>query len=226
MSADEIHLWAKSLMLKIFVITGWAIPENELQAMLLDQFKKKIAESYATCNPDEVEYALRNYGTDIEDWGKKMNLAFIDKAMGRYFKRRAEISLLEEHKTPPRLGIENRETLSDFGMLRWLSQEIYSIQTGKPVEFVPPELYDWLDNRGKIKIGAKEKWTYLQKAIAWRGGELQKDCEGKGWAANSRVLQSFRAQRDRGYFEGDEVERLKIIAKKLLFFDLAMQRSK
>jgi hypothetical protein len=224
MSPDEIHLWAKSLMLKIFVITGWAIPENELQTILLDQFKKKIAESYSTCNPDEVEYALRNYGTDIEDWGKKMNLAFIDKAMSRYFKRRAEISLLEEHKTPSRPGIENRENLSDFGKLRWLAQEIRFIQTGKPVEFVPTDLYDYLDKRGKITATNGEKRIYLEKAIAYRAGLLQKDWERHSNPDSYNALQSFRRMRENRRFSEDEFLTLQDTAKKLLFFDLAMNR--
>src|SRR6267142_6059897 len=54
--------WALALVLKIHTITGWVVPEDRMRNVLVDQFKKKILESYATCNPDEIEYAFRNFG--------------------------------------------------------------------------------------------------------------------------------------------------------------------
>lgn len=224
MTPDEIHIWAKALILKIFVITGWPIPVEEMQSILLDQFKKKIAESYGICNPDEVEYAFRQYGTDIEDWGKKMNLSFIDKVMIRYLKRRAELSILEEHKTPPRPGIENKENLSHFGYVRWLAQEIRHIKTGKPFELIPLELCEYFRKLGKIKFSIEEKFEYLGKAAAWRAGQLQKDAERKSSVDNLRALEQFRAMREKDNFSVEEFERLKRIAKKLVFFDIALKK--
>lgn len=125
--------------------------------------------------------------------------------------------------TPPQ---KHMEAVSDFAMLKWLAREIQLIKTGKPFQFVPLDLYEWFDKRGNIKATPEEKRQYLNKAVAWRGVELQKECDKKNSVDNNAALMQFRAMRDEGCFRGAEIDRLKAVAKKLLFFDLAMQRSK
>lgn len=102
MNADQVSKWGKSLLLKIHVITGWTIPEAELLNILIDQFQKKLVENYGDVNPEEVEYAFRNFGTRVKDWGKAMNLSLIDEVMLPYLGERERLSReLEERKLPP-----------------------------------------------------------------------------------------------------------------------------
>jgi hypothetical protein len=102
MSEQEVMLWGKTLLLKIHVITGWVIPDSDLLVILVDQFQKKLVESYPDMNPDEVEYAFRHSGTTVEDWGKAMNLSLIDKVLIPYLGERKILShQLEERKLPP-----------------------------------------------------------------------------------------------------------------------------
>lgn len=93
MSESEVSMWAKGLLTKIHVITGWTIPNsNELINILTDQFQKILIEKYSMLNPDEIEYAFRQYGTSIEDWGKSLNLSLIDSVLSPYAHKRFDIS--------------------------------------------------------------------------------------------------------------------------------------
>jgi hypothetical protein len=85
--------WAKALLLKIHVITGWTIPNSdELLNILSDQFMKKLVETYPQLNTDEIEYAFRQHGTTIQDWGKAMNLNLLDSVLLPYINKRFLLS--------------------------------------------------------------------------------------------------------------------------------------
>lgn len=90
-----------NLVLKIHVITGWVLPENEIMEVFVEQFFKKVTEEYSSLNKDEFEHAFRSLGTTIEDWGKEMNLNLIDKVLRQYLETRFEISEKEEKQLPP-----------------------------------------------------------------------------------------------------------------------------
>lgn len=99
---DLERLYAvKSLLLKIHVITGWVLPTAELMNILIDQFSKKVVENYSELNPDEIEFAFRNKGTMLKDWGKEINLNLIDEILSAYISERFDISKSEEKLLPP-----------------------------------------------------------------------------------------------------------------------------
>jgi hypothetical protein len=97
----DLNTACRVLLLKIHVITGWVIPANELMIILVDQFSKKLSESYGMLNVEEIEYAFRNQGTIIEDWGKEMNLNLLDKVLIPYLNQRLQVSQMEERKKDP-----------------------------------------------------------------------------------------------------------------------------
>lgn len=93
MTEEEISMWGKGLLAKIHVITGWTIPNSEeLLNILTDQFQKTLIEKYGMLNPDEIEYAFRQHGTSIQDWGKALNLSLIDAVLAPYAHKRFDIS--------------------------------------------------------------------------------------------------------------------------------------
>lgn len=101
MSIAELKTAATLLLIKINVITGWALYEDPKSAQILkEQFELKIKESYPNVNVDEMEYAFRQ-NTTVKDWGKFMNLGLIDEVMIPYLNQRKEISDIEERRTPP-----------------------------------------------------------------------------------------------------------------------------
>lgn len=222
MNEEQIDLFGDAMLLKISVITGWVLPTETLQNLLVDQFKKKMLESYSECNAEEVEYAFRNFGYQVKDWGKQMNLNLIDEVMRPYLQKRREQSFAEERVAQLPAPKAKSESLSDFAMLRWLAREIQFVKTGKPLEFIPEELYDYLDKRGAINVTNEEKYEYLQKAVARFGGELAKEATSSKTALLR--YQHFKRMTDIGCLHGLEAERVKRMAKKLLFFDLAQNR--
>lgn len=108
-------MWAKSLLLKIHVITGWVIPDTELLNILIDQFEKKLIENYGMLNVEEIEYAFRSGGTVVKDWGKSMNLALIDEVLIPYLNKRFDLSASEERQKsePPQQVIYTDAQLDD-----------------------------------------------------------------------------------------------------------------
>lgn len=130
---SEQNLWAyaKATLLKIHVITGWTIPKDELMKILLDQFIKKVKECYSDTNPEEWEYAFRNYGTTVKDWGKSMNLALIDEVMLPYLADRKHLSheVEERNQEPPPIKILTDEELDNLHRM-WTEEFYQQIKNG------------------------------------------------------------------------------------------------
>jgi hypothetical protein len=100
MNEQELKLWPMALLIKIHVITGWIIPTDQILNVLQDQFQKKLIEDYADLNTDEIEFAFRKYGTQVEDWGKQMNLNMIDKVLLPFREKRIQASETEMKLLP------------------------------------------------------------------------------------------------------------------------------
>ena len=66
--------------------------------ILIDQFTKKILESYSNLNVDEIEFIFRNKPIEIKEWGKAMNISLMDEVIIPYMEKRFELSKVEEQK--------------------------------------------------------------------------------------------------------------------------------
>lgn len=215
MSAPELTVWSKAAILKIHVITGWTVPANELLNVLIDQFQKKMIESYPTINPDELEYAFRTYGTTVKDWGKQMNLSLVDEVLIPFMAARLSVSQIEEQAKP--LLIKGpKEELSDVTMRDWMEDV-----KGKKlaVEFMPVMIYDWLEKKGELVKSVAEKHEYLQNAVEHRQCRLAQACEENNCQDNRDALRAFMTMKEAGEFTGPEVNTLKSLAKKMILFD-------
>lgn len=169
MDKEEIDLWADALLLKIHAITGWTIPEKTILFVFTDQLKKKICESYSRCNPDEIEYAFRNFGTMVKDWGKSMNLSLIDEVMIPYLQKRFEISKLEEQKKPKM--IQQKKELTEAEMQEWWNTTVLDVKANiLTAGMLPVDLYTWKQKRGEIKASIEVRDAYLQKSGGDRDG--------------------------------------------------------
>lgn len=220
---SDVDTWAKALLMKINAITGWVIPEENLE-ILLDQFRKKLVESYGNCNPEEIEYAFRNYGTLVKDWGKQMNLSLIDEVMIPYLSRRREVSQREEAiALNQSLQIEYKEDMSQEAMKDWFDAKAKEIKAGQlRVEFVPEMLYEWMDANGNITASKEEKFKYLNRAVEYRLGILRQALDDVDSATNRLALSDFVRMKDAGYLEGSEMSIVKTLAKKILLFELIL----
>lgn len=220
MEWNELNKWSKAILIKINAITGWTIPE-ETTEILVDQFRKKLTESYKNCNPYEVEYAFRNYGTAVKDWGKQMNLSLIDEVMMPYLERRFELSRIEEQKSKPVQQIEYKEDMSMEAMQMWFDEIKDKIKSGNMlIEFIPPMLYEWLNENGNVSKTKEEKHEYLRRAANYRLGKLREALEADDSATNRHTLSEFVRMMDSGCLEGSEVSKVKTLAKQICFFEI------
>ncbi len=206
----------KALLLKISIITGWVVPEDEFMNILVDQFRQLLIEKYATCCPQEVEYAFRLMGTTVKDWGKQINLALIDEVMIPYMNRRAEVSKHEESHKLARLQYKPREDTSDAGMEKWLQE---TKDQNLPVEFLPVMLYDWLVEKERLTPTKQEKWEQLQIAIAYTHQKLSTLVTNQMNTENRAALSRFVKMKEAGEFEPEQAEKLRALAKKMLLYN-------
>jgi hypothetical protein len=151
-------MWAKSLLLKIHVITGWVIPDTDLLTILIDQFEKKLIENYGMLNVEEIEYAFRNGGTIVKDWGKSMNLALIDEVLIPYLNHRFNLSMTEEERKAaiPKIKIYTQEENEDLirGDIEAFYQRCLAgrVPYALPEYFKPMLLQDGLMKEGETLV--------------------------------------------------------------------------
>ena len=119
--------------------------------------------------------------------------------------------------------IENKEDMSKDAMLDWFNEVAQKIRDGKMLlEFVPPMLYEFMDDNGNITKTAKEKREYLSRAVEYRYGKLMEAVQKEDSMANQLVFRNFSKMRESGCFEGDEITKLKTIAKQIILFELVI----
>lgn len=226
LNEPDLLLTAKVLLLKINVITGWVLPDENMDA-LVDVFAKKMILSYPNVNQDEVEYAFITEGTTVKDWGKYLNIGLIDEVMIPYTSKRFEVSRIEEQiKSKPK-QIEQKEDLGEKAMDDWFKDVFKKLEQGNyPVEFIPLALYEWMDKNGNIPTSAAEKKEYLAKAVNYRFQLLTSLYEKNDAEFNKKMIDDFVKMKNTGIFIGDEIERIKSLAKKMILFDLIKNKIK
>lgn len=223
MAWPDVDTWAKALLIKINTITGWVVPDETLE-VLVDQFRKKLIESYGYCNPDEIEYAFRNYGSYVKDWGKQMNLSLIHEVMVIYLNARRSVSdkelrvaeAKEAEKSEP-----SEKNLSEEMRQSWFDEVKSDILSKKrTVDFIPVELCDWLISSGRIKLTQEQSELNIGRAIRYRKKELLKDEKNNPKdLTTKKKLGDFLAMIERGYLVGSEILIVKNLSKRISMYD-------
>lgn len=218
MTLPDRTKWTKALLLKISIITGWIVPDNEALNVLVDQFEKKLNESYPTVNPDEVEYAFRNAGTTVQDWGKQINLSLIDQVMIPFIEKRFEVSRKEEQQKLKKLPM-TIENISDMQL--WDSTMEFVKRPNASVHLIPPGLYEWADKNGNINTSRDEKHEYMERAILVHHSELAAKYEKNPHSLETKKeLNDFNKMREEKKYSIVETIKLQELAKKMIVFDM------
>lgn len=164
MNEDELQKNTKGLLFKIHIITGWTLPEDKYYlSVMIEQLYKKLIEEYEEFNISEIEFAFRNFGTSIKDWGKNFNLQLFDEVMNIYKSHRATISDFEE-KINLKLEITKPSDDEILNMKREVVEDRYqSFLTGKS-SFVlfPPDGIETLIEDGYCEKDLYK--TFFEKA--------------------------------------------------------------
>lgn len=207
MSTDERKLCAYSLVLKISAITGWTIPvADQILDILVDQFEQKLNESYRSVNQQEIEYAFRNRGIEVKDWGKALNLTMIDEVMIPYLEHRFELSKTEESlRSRFNKNIEEKKELTDQEWDEWL-EDIRKYE----IKLIPCSAYDYLVKKGLINLSVKVKHEYMNRAITQLLGTLE---------PLSKDMIEFCEMKAKGVFSKEITSTLVTISKRLAVSD-------
>lgn len=202
MSPQEIKVSSYSVLVKISAITGWTIPASDLMMdILVEQFEKKMQEGYANVNEHEVEYAFRNKGVEVKDWGKAMNLALIDEVMIPYLENRFDLSRMEE-SLKKTIMIEEKTELTTEEKTEWVKE--WKENNNRNFLLIPTVFYDYL-NLSDYESNLEKAMIYCKKEIMMQN-ELQ--------SIKDRKLSEFMRQEVDG-FEGEYKGRILNMAKRI-----------
>lgn len=211
-SVEDIKQPLRYAMVKVG-LRAQNFPTEEEKAILLAH----VVQEFGSHTLDEIKLAfdlLIGEQLDLDEKERicyeNFSCSYFSTVMNSY--RRWANNVYEQHspKYNP-VQIVNKEDTSDLAMQDWLDS-IKKQQT--QFEFLPVMLYDWLDKKGKISKTNVEKNSYLQWAVNVRQGEL-----AKAFSTDTKMLptlQAFNAMKEKGEFVGDEIARLKAIAKRLI----------
>lgn len=101
MTGPELTSKAAQCLLRVHVITGWNLPDDQNYIQLLtEEFCKKLQEDFETFNFCEIVYAFRK-SVGIKDWGKNMNLELVCQVLSSYSLEHSRVSLEEEKLIQP-----------------------------------------------------------------------------------------------------------------------------
>lgn len=112
--------------------------------------------------------------------------------------------------------IEQKESLSDQAMTDWLEDTRKRKLT---VELMPLMLYDFIDRKKMIVLSNDEKYEYLQRAASFRLSKLQKDHETNPTTASKKLFDEFLRMKTDGAIQGEEIDVIKNLAKKMVVYD-------
>lgn len=123
-------------------------------------------------------------------------------------------------------AIEYKEDMSDRSMTEWFNAKVreFELYPDTAPEYAPLGLYEWLDRKGRIDKTAKEKHAYLRRAVIVRHTFLQTVVRNQETDANKWKLIEFEKMQESGCFTGDEMPRLKNLAKQLIMRDILLDK--
>lgn len=218
-SIEDIKSALKYAMVKIG-LRAQNFPSEEEKAVLVDH----VLRQYGGHTVQEIRLAFDmaiegKIGVDANCY-ENFSCIYFSKIMSAYREyAKGEYRQLESSEHIKLL--ENKEDMSDQAMTDWLQAKRKDVLSGVcTVDFIPVMLYNWLDKKGGIRKTIAEKKEYLVKAVEHRQAQLVKAIEDEDMFDNRRLLESFMKMKDQGYFIGEEIDKLKIIAKKMIVFDL------
>lgn len=166
MNGIDLSRNATGLLTRINQITGWRLPENEQLIKVLEaEFTEYLSTNVADMNSKEIISAIRTHGLGIIEWGKSMNLFFIDECVILYKSQRAELSKIEEWSSieQKRAKIESEYHESVDWTNEW-NNILYAAKIGQISNcWITTDLYEWLIREKVMDEPTKEdKWEVIR----------------------------------------------------------------
>ena len=103
----------------------------------------------------------------------------------------------------------------------WDDTELLVRKGNYPVELIPPGLYEWMDKNGNIFYGKDQKMEYIERATLYRHSVIAKAYEKNPNSIDTKeTLKNFNKMRETKKYSQDEHEKIKLLAKKMIVFDM------
>lgn len=157
----------QGLIKRIKVIAGWNIPElKEDLEILYAELYQHFCENWPTVNAEEVAFAFRKYGSEVNNWGKDINLVLLDQIIGKYMAERREIGIIEERQSVQEDPSRLIEPVIDW--VKYAEDCYQTFLSGKKfnLRIWSAAMYDEFV-RGNM-IGAESWKRYQDAAIKWQ----------------------------------------------------------
>lgn len=214
---DDLKGALKNSMVKVGLRSqNW--PQEEEKALLISHIIKEFGNH--TVKEIVMAFELAIDGQLVFHEGDKVHhdatcyenfsCMYFSKIMNAY--RVWASNVYKQHRMDvDNLKVESTEDTGDVAMEAWLVDVKRNLTH---LEFMPIMLYDWLDRKGRIAKTPREKNEFLEKAVAYRHGQLSKSFSEDPKRLDD--LRAFNAMKQTGHFEGIEVAKLKDLAKKMI----------
>lgn len=119
-------------------------------------------------------------------------------------------------KDAPKALPQPNEDISDEAMEKWLQE---TKDQKLPVDFMPPQLYEWLVKVKRFNPSGKEKKEAFAMAMAYTYQKLSTAFTNQMTIENREALKRFTQMRESGVLEGQILENLRTLAKKIILYD-------
>lgn len=219
MEHDELRLTCMALIIKIYAITGWSIPDSETLDILIEQLALKIEENYHNVNSNEVEYAFRN--SNYNEYGKNFNLIAFDNVVSEYLKARYDASRLEEQQ----IEIEPMTIETSMEDKKEEVEEFIKNYDSKIHKYfmIPAYVYDYMVELNLLNHSEKDKIRQYRKATLLRLDELRN--EALSDPSQIKYYNKIKDSYDNGELLPDlEVNKIHSIYKKVSVIDYIINK--
>jgi hypothetical protein len=175
LTPDELISTGQMLCIRIATITGWILPNENLE-VLFDQLAKYLVEMYPTLNHEEIEYAFRTKSSNVKDWGKNLNLSLFTDVLEPYLIERKQASEIEAQTA---LKLENKNSDLPFKMdNKELIETAFEIWKGmNNWEFIMVGAWDAIKAEKLFPLTIEEQKNYLSAAKAIAKQKEEKDAD-------------------------------------------------
>lgn len=177
--SNIVYNFLNTLVIKVFIIAGQAIDDDELLDFTVSELQKDVSTRYKALTLQEVDIALTNgvkgdygeyYGLNIRSFNKFLNeYTFSEERMRAIEARMTRVAPGKQLAAKGSITREENERIAYNNALDLF--ESYK-KTNECLDH-GNVVYNHLDRLGLIKFNTDEKWEMFNRAKKWRDKERE-----------------------------------------------------